>query len=232
MPSATLGGTLSGEVYAANGELATEAADLEPHTICDDAKVRVEVDLAELADERFSPISLRAATAYGASPRLRLDSPLNRMIAQAAEAGEVALEASPDSWCPVVHVEDLASAFISVLKAPLETVHNRAFNVGRSVDQHRLGELADIVASTVPGCSVVPGDPDANAPLAPRVDFARIENELPGWEPQWSVPAGVEQLVAALAQHGPLTDGAGSRYALLQRLIAEKRLTDELRWRD
>jgi nucleoside-diphosphate-sugar epimerase len=209
---------------------ATEEAALEPSTIYEDSKVRVEVDLRELADERFSPVSLRSASAYGLSPRLRLDSPVNRMVAEAATSGEIVLTASREAWYPAIHVEDLARVFLAVLKAPQESIHDRAFNVGRSNDLHTIGELAQIVAAEVPGCVVSTGEDEVIAPLG-RVDFSRIERELTGWEPQWEVRTGVRQLYEALAAHGGPQDTVHSRLDLVRKLLAEKRLTKELRWR-
>lgn len=222
--------------YAGGGDhLSDEESEVRPVTTYGDAQVRVEADLRELADQSFSPVSLRCAAAYGASPGLRLDLPLNRMVAEASTSGTIVLRSRPDSWLPVAHVEDIARAFVQVLRAPSEAIHDRAFNVGRSIDNHRLGDLARIVTEAVPGSRVVTEDAADGEP-SQRVDFTRIEHGLPGWDPQWDARGGVRQLRQTFddlaLEDDALVSSRYSRRAFVRQLITDKRLTSELRWRN
>ena len=75
-------------LYGAAGSAAVaEDADLFPVTPYGEAKVVAERELSLLADDAFSPTYLRNATAYGASPRLRLDIVVNNLTAVAVTTG-------------------------------------------------------------------------------------------------------------------------------------------------
>ncbi len=213
-----------------------EDAPFNPITPYGLSKVRVEEDVARLADERFSPTFLRNATAYGVSPRFRGDIVVNNLAGLAFTTGRVRVESDGTPWRPLVHVEDIGSAFLAVLEAPREVVHNQAFNVGRSSENYRVSELAELVRVVVPGSLVeyaTGGGPD---PRSYRVDCSKIENLLPGFQPRWTVRAGIEQLHRAFTEHGlSLADFTGGRYIRLrhlERLLQDGRLDASLRWRE
>ena len=159
---------------SSNGDLVDETAPLRPLTAYAESKARAEEALAEIADDDFSPVFLRNATAYGASPRLRLDLVLNNLVGWAYTTGRVRILSDGTPWRPLVHVEDIARALVPALEAPREAVHGEAFNVGAEADNYQVRDLAEIVARTVDG-SVVEyagaGDPD---PRSYRVDFGKF----------------------------------------------------------
>ena len=103
-----------------------------------ESKVRAEKDLAQLADDRFSPTFLRPTTAYGVSPRLRFDIVLNNLVAWAVTTGRIHLKSDGTPWRPIVHIEDISRAFLAVLEAPRELVHNQVFNVGRTDENFQI----------------------------------------------------------------------------------------------
>ncbi len=221
--------------YGAGGEdLLNENSAFNPVTPYGQSKVMVEQDVSQLADDNFSPTFLRNATAYGVSPRLRFDLVLNNLVAWALTTGRVYIKSDGTPWRPIVHIEDISRAFIAVMQAPRELIHNQAFNVGRNDDNYRIRELADIVEDVVPGCTIeyaADGGPDKRCY---RVDCSKIINTLPDFKPQWNARKGAEELLAAYQKIGlTLEEFEGERYkriAHIQKLMREQLLNESLRW--
>ena len=218
----------------AGTEMLQEDAAFNPITAYGLSKVRVEQDLAHLADDRFSPTYLRNATAYGASPRLRLDVVVNNLVAAAHTTGDVVIQSDGTPWRPLVHVEDFSRAFLAVLHAPRELIHNEAFNVGRTSENYRVSELAEMVRETLPGSRIsyaAGGGPD---PRSYRVDCSKLESTLSEYQPQWTVRRGIEELAAAFGrEHLTSAEANGHRYLRIrhiQKLQGEGRLNDAIRW--
>jgi nucleoside-diphosphate-sugar epimerase len=190
-------------LYGAAGEAPlTEEAGFNPVTPYGESKILVEQDLAKLADADFSPVSLRNATVYGASPRLRADLVVNNLVGYAFTTGEVLIKSDGSPWRPLVHVQDVSRAFLALLTAPRDVVHGQAFNVGRQSENYRIRDVAAIVEEGVPGSRVTyaPGaSPDVRNY---RVDFSKIEGLVPAFRPTWTVRQGVEELLAAYRQVG------------------------------
>jgi nucleoside-diphosphate-sugar epimerase len=221
---------------AAGDDLLTEDAGFNPVTPYGDSKVLVERDLSDLADFSFSPVYLRNATAYGMSPLLRFDLVLNNLVAWAYTTGRVYIKSDGTPWRPIVHVEDIARAFVAILHAPREKVHDQAFNVGQTSENYRISELADIVQETVPGC-VIEYAPDAGPDTrCYRVNCDKIQQMVPEFQPQWTARTGAEQLYEAYKQYGlSLDEFEGPRYKRIDHilgLIESRRLDSLLRWQE
>jgi nucleoside-diphosphate-sugar epimerase len=190
-----------------------EVAAFNPVTPYGESKVQTEHALSALADENFSPVYLRNATAYGLSRRLRADIVVNNLVGHAVTSGKVMMQSDGSPWRPLVHILDISHAFAQVLDAPRDAIHNKAFNVGRSGENYRVRDVANLVAEVVPDCAVSFADGAAPDIRDYRVDFSKIERELPGYQPQWTVRRGIEQLWAAYAD-GAMTPElfAGPKY--------------------
>jgi nucleoside-diphosphate-sugar epimerase len=207
-------------LYGAAGSAAVaEDAELLPVTPYGETKILAERGLSGLADDNFSPTYLRNATAYGASPRLRLDIVVNNLTAVALTTGEVRLESDGTPWRPLVHIEDISRAFLAALEAPREVVHDQAFNVGRDVDNVQIRDVADLVRDTVTGSKVTLAGNAGPDLRNYRVDFAKLNDTFPRLDLQWSVPDGVRELAGAYRRFGLTYDGfLSSRYVRLRRI--------------
>ena len=224
-------------LYGVAGDaLLTEDAAFNPITAYGESKVRVEQDVAPLADERFSPTFLRNATAYGVSPRLRADIVVNNLVGVAYTTGDVLIQSDGTPWRPLVHIEDIARAFLAVLEAPREAVHNEAFNVGRTEENYRVRDLARMVQEIVPGSRVRYAEGGGPDPRCYRVDCGKLARTLPQFQPQWTARTGMQELHEAFKRHGVTREQfLGDRFLRVKHILklqAEGRLDASLRWTD
>ncbi len=181
-------------VYGAAGEdLVGEDAPLRPLTPYAESKVRVEDDVAAIADDSFSPVFLRNATAFGFSPRLRADIVLNNLVGHAVLTGDVLVLSDGTPWRPLVHARDIATAFLTALEAPIAAVHCAAYNVGSETNNVTVAEIAQSVVDVVPGARLLITGKTGSDPRSYRVDFSAFRRAL-GFEAAWSIADGAAEL--------------------------------------
>jgi nucleoside-diphosphate-sugar epimerase len=219
---------------SSSNDLLDETAPLRPLTPYAESKVHAEGAIRELADDEFSPIYMRNATAYGVSPRLRLDIVLNNLAAWAHTTGKIRLLSDGSAWRPLVHIEDIARATSALLEAPRDLVHNEAFNIGSEEQNVRIRDLAETLNGLL-DCEVEMSSDATPDPRSYQVDFSKLSAALPDFSCHWNVNKGASELSAAYASvgltHEEFVDtGRYTRLAQLKRLLATGALDHDLRW--
>jgi len=222
-------------MYGAAGEaVLDESAQFNPVTTYAESKVKSEAELQNLADDHFSPTYLRNATAYGVSPRIRFDVVVNNLTAWAYTTGKILMKSDGTPWRPLVHIEDISKAFLTLMKAPREKVHNQAFNIGINSENYQIRKVADFVGNVVPDC-VISFANDASPDLRNyRVNFDKFHHAFPENGLNWTVPSGIRQIYNSYKKIGlNAEDYEGIKYkriAHIKHLLASGALDESLRW--
>jgi len=218
----------------AGGEAVDEDAQLRPITTYAISKVRAEEDISKLANDDFSPVFLRNATAYGMSPRLRVDVLLNNLVCWAYTTHKIRILSDGASWRPIVHVEDIAQAFTAALVAPRAAVHNQAFNVGSNDENYQVRELAEIVREILPDCEIEYSPDGRPDPRSYRVSFDKLTQLLPAFAPRWNARLGARELYNGVRDLAlKLDDFRGRKFTRLAQfkyLLETRQLNNDLRW--
>jgi nucleoside-diphosphate-sugar epimerase len=219
---------------AAGGHEVAEDHPMDPRTAYARSKVLCERDLLALGDERFTPVVMRNATAYGISPRMRFDVVVNNLCGWAHTTGEVRLASDGSAWRPLVHVEDLAAAAIAALTAPRDLVHGQAFNIGRTGENYQVRTIAGSVARAFPGSRVAFAGPAADD-RSYHVSFRKAEERLEGYRPRWRMEDGIRQCADTFRAIGltreTFEDRLYTRLRQLKHLMATGEVGADLHWR-
>lgn len=220
----------------ADGDVALdETAGFNPVTAYAKSKVNSEIDILPLADENFCVTFLRNSTAYGISPKLRLDLVVNNLVGWAVTTGQIKIMSDGSPWRPLVHAEDIARAFIAVIEAPKETVNRKSYNVGRNTENFQVKDIANLVGEVIPGCNVIITGEHGSDSRSYRVNFDLIANELPNFKPQWALKKGIEEIYQSYQKLGMNNDKFNNRYYIrlkqLQHLKSVGKIDDNLFWK-
>lgn len=187
-----------------------EDSPLAPVSLYAELKVKVEDLILNKIDKRegFSPTSLRFATVYGVSPRMRFDLTVNEFTKELAKEREL-LVFGEQFWRPYCHVSDISKAILTVLASPLQKVAYNVFNVGDTDENYTKKMIVDGLLRHVPGARVkyVRKDED---PRDYRVNFNKIRNEL-GFQISKRVPDGIKEVIEII-RSGVIQDTEDQRY--------------------
>jgi nucleoside-diphosphate-sugar epimerase len=218
---------------ANSAEALDETAPFNPVSAYAVSKVKTEEALRALADDGFSPVYLRNATAYGVSGRTRLDLVLNNLMAYAHATGQIRVMSDGSPWRPLVHIEDISLAALCAVEAPREAVHNQAFNIGRNDANYQVREIAEMVKSVAPDAELVITGETGGDPRSYRVNFSKAHNQLPGFRPKWTLRDGAIELDRWIRDGGldggPFDGRRFIRLKQLQHLMQTRAVDDELR---
>jgi len=186
----------------ADGDVALdENAKFAPVTAYAISKVKTEMDVKLMGDENFSVSFLRNATAYGISPKLRLDLVVNNLVGWAVTTGSIRIMSDGTPWRPLVHSEDIARAFVAVINAPKNEVSGKSFNVGQNGENYQIKDIAQMVGEIIPNCNVEITGEHGSDSRSYKVNFSKIATELPGFKPKWKLHQGIEEIYNSYKEH-------------------------------
>ena len=178
----------------AGNEALTEENEFNPITAYAESKVLSEKDIIPLRSRDFSITFLRNATAYGISPKLRIDLVVNNLVGWALTTGQIRIMSDGTPWRPLIHVEDIARAFLAVIEAPKGRVDGEAFNVGIDSENYQIKDIAYLVKEVMPKCKVVITGKQRSDSRTYKVNFSKIKTKLPDFKPKWNLKKGIEQI--------------------------------------
>jgi nucleoside-diphosphate-sugar epimerase len=191
-------------IYGAAGGAAAldETAALAPVSAYAVSKADAEGGLSALADETFSPVYMRNATAYGLGARPRFDLVVNNLAGWAWTTRSVRVMSDGTPWRPLTHIDDISLAALCAAEAPREAVHDQAFNIGAADANYQVSDIAQAVLAAFPQAGLdITGETGGDL-RSYRVDFGKALTGLPGFAPRWSLERGVDEVARWLREDG------------------------------
>ena len=218
MPRYLFAGSCS--VYGQGEKLDLDEGDpLNPLTAYAQSKIETEAAVSALADDSFTPVFLRNATAYGHSPMLRIDLVVNNLLGSAMAYGEIRIQSDGSPWRPLIHCRDIARAFIALAKAPRSAVHNKAINVGANTENYQVRDVGSQVQRLIPSAKITYTGEVGADPRNYRVKFDLLYRLLPEFKLQYNLATGMEELHRKMVEHGfGKGDFEGNRFVRLRTL--------------
>lgn len=207
-------------VYGQGEKLDLEEGDpLNPITPYATSKIESEHLISELADDNFTPVYMRNATAYGFSKMLRIDLVVNNLLGSALAYNEIRIMSDGSPWRPLIHCRDIARASIAFMEAPKGRVHNLAVNVGGNSENYRVKDVGDQVQRLIPSATVAYTGEVGADPRNYRVNFDLLGQVLPDFKLAYDLESGMEELHRKMVEHGfSAADFEGDQFVRLRTL--------------
>lgn len=211
----------------------TEEDKLAPVTAYAKSKVLTEYELKSLGSSDYTVTSLRNATAFGVSSKLRLDIVVNNLTAWAYTTNKIQIMSDGSPWRPLVHAADIAQAFVCVLSAPTDLMNKEEFNVGSNTENYQIKDIAEIIKQKMPSCDITIGNQSPDSRTY-QVNFDKIASILPDFKPKWTVPKGVDQLLSSYKENDLTLEKFEGRYFIrlnqIRYLLDENSINNNLYW--
>lgn len=207
-------------VYGKGAKLDLDEEDpLNPLTAYARSKIETEELVSPLADDGFTPVYLRNATAYGHSPMLRIDLVVNNLLASVLSYGEIRIKSDGSPWRPLTHCRDIARAFVAMMTAPREKIHNQAINIGGNRENYQVKDIADQVKRLIPSGQIVYTGEVGEDPRDYRVNFDKLNRLLPDFKLEYDLVSGMEELHRRMVDYGfQASDFEGDQFVRLRTL--------------
>jgi nucleoside-diphosphate-sugar epimerase len=176
-----------------SGHALTEESPSNPQTAYGKSKIYAEQEISKLADENFSPVFMRNATAFGIAPRMRFDIVVNNLTGFAKVDHEIKILGDGKPWRPLVHVKDICRAIIAILDAKKELIHNQSFNIGDNNENYQIKSIAKKVQDHFKKCHISIAQKDAGDSRDYNVSFNKVNKTL-GFYSKWSLDRGLKEI--------------------------------------
>lgn len=211
-----------------------ETAEFAPVTAYAISKVNTEKDVLPLGNDDFSVTFLRNSTAYGLSPKLRLDLVVNNLIGWAMTTGKIKITSDGSPWRPLIHAEDIARAFVAVIESPKEKVNKESFNVGQNSENYQIRDIAKIISEIIPNCEIEITGKHGNDSRSYKVSFTKIQKELPNFNPKWKLREAIKDIYEGFKETGMDNEHFNGKYFIrlkqLKYLMENNKIDKNLFW--
>ena len=207
-------------IYGKGAKLDMDERDpVNPLTAYATSKIESEKQIGAMADDTFSPVFLRNATAYGHSPMLRIDLVVNNLLGCAVAKGKIAIKSDGSPWRPLIHCKDIARAFVALAEASRDTVHNQIINVGGNAENYQVKHVADYVQRLLPEAEIVYTGEVGEDPRNYKVNFDRLNTLLPNFKLAYTLESGMQELYEKYQEHHfSASDFDGDQFVRLRTL--------------
>ena len=176
--------------YGSSDSIITEESPFNPLSLY--AQTKCDAENTMLANG--NGVSLRLATVFGVSPRMRTDLLVNDFVHKSVVDGYLVLFEAHFKR-NYIHVQDIARTFQFIIEN-YEKCKGHAFNVGLSTANLSKLELAEKIKSHIP--SLVIKQDDFKEDFDKRNYIVSNEKlEALGWKPIYDLDYGIKQLMAA-----------------------------------
>lgn len=226
-------------IYGTNAsESRSEEDELNPLTPYAHSKVAVERYMEALPPCGNLYTALRFSTACGPSNRIRLDLVMNDFVASALQTGRIELLSDGKSWRPLIAVSDMARAIEWGLNRQSgEGGQFVSVNVGADDWNFKIYDLAERVATLIPGTAVTAPKNNPIDPRSYKVSFKKFRELAPHHQPKSEVNEVIFELADTLDNivsnlNVSFRETEFIRLRALENLILDGKLNQNLQWVD